>query len=81
MPLPPPPSCGPPLAPCSQLSDKCARRVFEEEQEEAKDWRVDPGLHRKCAKDVAELCGDADPREEGATTQCLVGGPWCSHYR
>ncbi|KAL4443753.1 hypothetical protein ABPG75_011490 [Micractinium tetrahymenae] len=58
--------------PKKKLSDKCARRVFEEEEEEAKDWRIDPGLHRKCAGDAAELCGDADPEEEGAVTQCLL---------
>lgn len=55
-----------------KLSDKCAERVHEEQEEEAKDWRVDSMLYAACYADVGALCEGVDPREEGAFTQCLV---------
>ncbi|KAI7844989.1 hypothetical protein COHA_001355 [Chlorella ohadii] len=55
-----------------KLSDKCEARVFEEQEEEAKDWRVDARLQAACKADAEKLCDDVDEDEEGATTECLL---------
>lgn len=57
-----------------QLSGKCAALVLAEEEEAAKDLRLDVQLLEACAQAVsgAGVCGDVDFEEEGAATQCLV---------
>ena len=61
---PPPAPPSPTHPPRPQLSDKCEARVFEEEEDEAKDWRVDARLRAACEKDA------------GGWTRCSVGGRW-----
>jgi hypothetical protein len=57
-----------------QLSGKCAALVFAEEEETAKDLRLDVQLQEACAHaiDTEGVCGDVDPEQEGSATQCLV---------
>lgn len=54
--------------PVAQLSGKCAKRVAEEEEEEARDWRIDPGLHRACEKDTG--AGVVGSGGEGGYASC-----------
>ena len=58
--------------PVLQLTPHCAEAVYEEQEEEAKDWAVDPVLHKACSADVDSFCSDSDDDEEGAVTKCLV---------
>lgn len=44
-------------SPLVQLSGQCAQQVLGEEVEEAKDWRVNPQLHKACAADAGALLG------------------------
>ncbi|KAI3428234.1 hypothetical protein D9Q98_006614 [Chlorella vulgaris] len=57
-----------------KLSGKCAALVFAEEEETAKDLRLDVQLQEACAHaiDTEGVCGDVDPEQEGSATQCLI---------
>lgn len=61
--------------PPQQLSDKCAKRVLKEQEDEARDWQVDPGLRAACEKDVGECREEILPRQGPGCLRLLPSLP------
>ena len=71
--LPLPPSIPPfrETKEAGKLSDKCAARVYEAEEDAANDFKLDPQLNEVCSADATKLCSDVEPGE-GRVQVCLV---------